>query len=47
MQAVAPALPLEQLLKDGREIGPRLRERRRSRPHQMKQLVNIMQNVHY
>ena len=47
MQAVAPALPLEQLLKEGRKIGPRLRERRRSRPHQMKQLVNIMQNVHY
>jgi hypothetical protein len=43
---VAPALPLKQLLQQGREIGPKLRERPRNRPHQMQQLVNLIQHTH-
>lgn len=45
VQAVAPALPLQELLRRGAELGPQLRERARRRPAQMKQLVNIMQLV--
>jgi hypothetical protein len=46
VQAVAPALPLHQLLRDGKDIGPQLRERpRRNRPSQMVQLVKIMHTL--
>jgi hypothetical protein len=45
VQAVAPALPLQELLRHGQTIGAQLRERRRNRPAQMLQLVNIMKSV--
>ncbi len=45
LQALAPALPLEQLLNQGPSLGPKLRERRRSRLQQMPQLVNIIKQV--
>ncbi len=47
MQAVAPALPLQQLLEKGGEIGPKLRERGRSRAPQMELLVSLIQNANY
>jgi hypothetical protein len=46
VQAVAPALPLQQLLREGKTIGPQLRERsRKKRSPQMRQLVKIIQEV--
>jgi len=46
VQAVAPALPLHQLLREGQTIGPQLRERsRKKRSPQMRQLVEIIKAV--
>ena len=45
VQAVAPALPLKHLLEQGSTMGPKLRERRRNRPSQMSQLVNLINHV--
>jgi hypothetical protein len=39
VQAVAPALPLQQLLREGREIGIQLRERPRQRKNQLRELA--------
>ena len=45
LRAVAPALPLAQLLAEGPQIGRKLRERRRKRVSQMAQLVALTQNA--
>jgi hypothetical protein len=45
VQAVAPALPLAQLLKRGRTMRLKLREGRRRRTPQMTQLVSLTNHV--
>jgi hypothetical protein len=45
LQALAPALSLEQLLKQGASLGAKLSERARRRPPQMAQLVKIIEQT--
>jgi hypothetical protein len=45
LQAVAPALSLEQLLNRGQALGRKLRERPRKRMAQMSRLVSMIQNT--
>ena len=47
VQAVAPALPLAHLLKQGPTLGQKLRERPRKRDGQMSQLVELINHDSY
>ena len=47
VQAVAPALPLVELLQQGPTLGRKLRERNRKREGQMSQLVALIKHDSY
>ena len=47
LRVIAPALPLEQLLREGRQIAHQLRERRRARVPQMVGLMAVIENASF